>query len=157
WVPLSFESDQMKVRRFHFLRAIGRLKPGITLPQAQADLDAISIALERQYPDSNNTWRLRLVPITEDLLGDIRTGLYVLLWAVALVLFIACAKVANLLLARALGRPKEISIPFAMGARPRKIIPSAATQSFVVLFCRGLIWFFLARWGTDLLVKMAPE
>src|SRR5215471_15709519 len=70
WVPLSFESNQMKVRRFHFLRAIGRLKPGITLQQAQADLDAVSIGLERQYPESNTTWRLRLVPITEELLGD---------------------------------------------------------------------------------------
>ncbi|HKA22284.1 MAG TPA: ABC transporter permease [Blastocatellia bacterium] len=157
WVPLSFESDQMKVRRFHFLRAIGRLKPGITLPQAQADLDAISIALERQYPDSNNTWRLRLVPITEDLLGDIRTGLYVLLGAVAFVLLIACANVANLLLARASGRQKEIAIRCALGARPRRLIRQLLTESMVLSFAGGLFGFFLAVWGTDLLVKMAPE
>ena len=157
WVPLSFESNLMKVRRFHFLRAIGRLKPGITLQQAQTDLDAVSIGLEKLYPESNTTWRLRLVPITEELLGDLRTGLYVLLGAVALVLLIACANVANLLLARATGRQREIAIRCALGARPRRLIRQLLTESMVLSIAGGGFGFLLSVWGTDLLVRMAPE
>jgi putative ABC transport system permease protein len=157
WVPITFDNDGMKVRRFHFLRAIGRLKSGITLQQAQTDLDTISIGLEKQYPESNTTWRLRLVPLTEDLLGDLRTGLYVLLGAVAFVLLIACANVANLLLARASGRQKEIAIRCALGARPRRLIRQLLTESMVLSFAGGVLGLLLAVWGTDLLVRMTPE
>ena len=157
WVPLTFQNEGMKVRRFHFLRAIGRLKPGITIQQAKADLDSISIGLEKLYPDSNTTWRLRLVPLSEDLLGDVRTGLYVLLGAVAFVLLIACANVANLLLARASGRQKEIAIRCALGARPRRLIRQLLTESIVLSIAGGGLGLILAIWGTDLLVKMAPE
>jgi putative ABC transport system permease protein len=157
WVPLTFESNDMKVRRFHFLRAIGRLKPDITIEQAKTDLDAISIGLEKQYPESNTSWRLRLVPLSEDLFGDIRTGLYVLLGAVAFVLLIACANVANLLLARASGRQKEIAIRSALGARPRRLIRQMLTESLVLSIAGGGLGLLLAVWGTELLIKMAPD
>ena len=157
WVPLTFDHPMMKVRRFHFLRAIGRLKPGVTLQQAQADLDAVSMGLERQYPDSNTTWRLRLVPLREELLGDIRTGLYVLLGAVAFVLLIACANIANLLLARAAGRQKEIAIRSALGARPTRLIRQLLTESMVLSAAGGGVGLLLAVWGTELLVKMTPD
>src|SRR5215471_5499873 len=157
WVPLTFESDRMKVRRFHFLRAIGRLKPGVTIQQAKADLDVVSIGLEKLYPDSNTSWRLRLLPLSDDLFGDVRTGLYVLLGAVAFVLLIACANVANLLLARASGRQKEIAIRSALGARPRRLIRQLLTESIVLSIAGGVLGLLLAVWGTDLLVKMAPD
>jgi putative ABC transport system permease protein len=157
WVPLTFDHPMMKVRRFHFLRTIGRLKPGVTLQQAQADLDAVAMGLERQYPDSNKTWRLRLVPLREELLGDIRTGLYVLLGAVAFVLLIACANIANLLLARAAGRQKEIAIRSALGARPARLIRQLLTESIVLSTAGGAVGLLLAVWGTELLVKMTPD
>ena len=157
WVPLTFDHPMMKVRRFHFLRTIGRLKPGVSLQQAQADLDAVAMGLERQYPDSNKTWRLRLVPLREELLGDIRTGLYVLLGAVAFVLLIACANIANLLLARAAGRQKEIAIRSALGARPMRLIRQLLTESIVLSTAGGAVGLLLAVWGTALLVKMTPD
>ena len=157
WTPLSFDGDEMKVRRFHFLRAFGRLKPGISLQQARTDLDAVAIGLERQYPDSNTTWRLRLVPLRDEMLGDVRTPLYVLLGAVAFVLLIACANVANLLLARAAGRQKEIAIRSAMGARPIRLIRQLLVESLVLAAAGGGLGLFLAVWGTELLVKLAPD
>ena len=157
WTPLSFDGDEMKVRRFHFLRAFGRLKPGISLQQARTDLDAVAIGLERQYPDSNTTWRLRLVPLRDEMLGDVRTPLYVLLGAVAFVLLIACANVANLLLARAAGRQKEIAIRSAMGARPIRLIRQLLVESLVLAAAGGGLGLLLAVWGTELLVKLAPD
>ncbi|HSE37771.1 MAG TPA: ABC transporter permease, partial [Blastocatellia bacterium] len=157
WTPLVFDSPNMTVRRFHFLRAFGRLKPGVSLEQAQTDLDAIAVGLERQYPESNTTWRLRLVPLREEMLGDIRTPLYVLLGAVIFVLLIACANVANLMLARAAGRHKEIAIRSAMGARPRRLIRQLLTESVVLSIAGGGVGLLVAVWGTELLVKAAPD
>ena len=157
WAPLTFDNPGMKVRRFHFLQAYGRLKPGISLQQAQADVDAIAEGLEKQYPDTNTSWRLRMVPLREQLLGDIRTPLYVLLGAVGFVLLIACANVANLLLARAAARQKEIAIRSAMGARPRRLIRQLLTESIVLSIAGGAVGLFLALWGTELLVKLAPD
>ena len=157
WTPIDFEKQMMKVRRFHFLRAYGRLKPGVTVQQAQSDLDAISMRLEEQYPESNKTWRLRLVSLTDDLIGNVRTPLYVLLGAVGFVLLIACANVANLLLARAAGRQKEIAIRSALGARPRRLIRQLLTESIVLSTAGGSLGLLLAVWGTDVLVKMSPD
>jgi putative ABC transport system permease protein len=156
WTPLTFDNPEMKVRRFHFLRAFGRLKPGVTLQQAQADVDAIAAGLEKEYPDSNATWRLRMLSLSEALLGDLRTPLYVLLGAVAFVLLIACANVANLLLARAASRQKEMAIRSAMGARPRRLVRQLLTESIALSTVGGGVGLLLALWGTDVLVKMTP-
>ena len=157
WVPLTFDRPNMKVRRFHFLRTFGRLKPGITLQQAQADLDTIAMGLEREYPDSNTSWRLRLVPLRDELLGDVRTGLFVLLGAVAFVMLIACVNVANLLLARSAGRRKELAIRSALGARPRRLIRQLLTESIVLSAAGGAFGLLLAMWGTELLMRIAPD
>lgn len=156
WRPLTFDSPGMKIRRFHFLRAIGRLKPGVTLEQAKADVDAIAIGLEERYPDTNATWRLRLVPLRDELLGDIRPALYVLLGAVAFVLLIACANVANLLLARAARRQKEMAIRLALGAGRLRLIGQLLTESVLLSSIGGGVGLLLAVWGTELLVKVAP-
>ena len=157
WTPMSFDDDGMKVRRFHFLRAFGRLKPGISLQQAKTDLDTIAIGLEKQYPDTNTTWRLRLVPLRDEMLGDVRTPLYVLLGAVGFVLLIACANVANLLLARAAGRQKEIAIRSAMGARPLRLIRQLLVESLLLAAAGGGLGLLLSVWGTELLVKLGPD
>ena len=91
----------MKQQKLHFLRPVGRLKPGVTLAQAQADTDVIAHRMEEQFPETNKGWNLRLVSLREELVGDTKTTLFILLGAVSLVLLIACANVANLLLVRA--------------------------------------------------------
>lgn len=157
WTPLIFDNPDMKIRRFHFLRAFGRLRAGVSIHQAQADVDAVAAGLEKQYPESNTTWRLRLVPLRDEILGNIRTPLYVLLGAVGFVLLIACANVAGLLLARAAGRQKEIAIRSAMGARPGRLIRQLLTESLVLSIAGGGFGLLVAVWGTALLVKGAPD
>src|SRR5215217_9228250 len=107
WVPMNFDDPDMKHRKAHFLRPIGRLKSGVSLVQAQSDTDRIAAHLEQQFPDSNTGWNLRLVSLREQLVGGSRTTVIILFGAVFFVLLIACANVANLLLVRAAARQKE--------------------------------------------------
>jgi putative ABC transport system permease protein len=157
WTPLTFDHPEMKVRRFHFLRAIGRLKQGVTLQQAQADIDAVCAGLEKLYPESNKDWRLRLVPMREYLIGDTRRPLYILLGAVGLVLLIACANVANLTLAQAAGRQKEVALRHALGANRMRLIRQLLTESALLSVTAGGIGLLLAQRGADLLMALAPD
>ena len=157
WTPLNFDLPGMKVRRFHFLRAIGRLKPGITLQQAQADIDGVSAGLEKLYPESNTDWRLRLVPLRERLVGEMQRPLYVLFGAVGCVLLIACVNVANLLLAQASKRQKEVALRHALGANRPRLIRQLLTESALLAVTAGIIGLLLAWWGTDLLMALARD
>ena len=156
WVPINFEiSEEMKIRKAHFLRPIGKLKEGVTLEQAQADTDVIARRLEEQYPDSNLSWNLRLVSLREQLIGNTRPTLFILFGAVGFVLLIACANVANLLLVRAAGRQKEIALRTALGAGRLRIVRQMITESVLLALAGGAFGAVLAIWGVELLVKLS--
>ena len=144
-------------RGAHFLQVIGRLKPGVSKEQAQAELTTIAARLEQQYPDTNTRRTLRLEPALNALVGDIRPALLILLGAVACVLLIACANVANLLLARATSRHKEMAIRAALGASRVRVIRQLLTESVLLSLVGGTIGLLLAVWWSRLLMALGKE
>ena len=139
--------------------AMGRLKPGVSLDQAQARLNALSAELSREYPTEYPApagWALRLVPAREALVGNLRTELFVLFGAVAFVLLIACVNLANLLLARSAGRQREIAIRLALGAGRARLIGQLLTESILLASISGGVALLTVVWLRDWLLKLAP-
>ena len=151
WVPLSWTAEDRAIRNNHNYRGIAKLKPGVEVARAQADLDAISKRLELAYPDDNKEWGALVRPLQEDMIGDVKASLLVLLGAVAFVLLIACANLANLMLVRTHGRAKEIAVRGALGASRMRVIQQLLAEGLVLGAGGGLAGLLAAYYGVDVL------
>jgi putative ABC transport system permease protein len=152
WLPLAWGASDRAQRANHNYRGVAKLKSGVPLATAQADLDAVSVRLEQQYPAENKDWGALVVPLHEDLVGDARLSLLVLLGAVALVLLIACANLANLMLVRTHGRAKEIALRGALGASRSRVIQQLLAEGVLLGIGGGVAGFIAAFYGVRVLV-----
>lgn len=156
WRPAQLNYDQFP-RNLTLLLAIGRLKNGVTLPQAQSEMDRIAAQLRAENEvHKSSGMRIRLVPLRDDVVKGVRLSLVVLMGAVGFVLLIACGNVANLLLARASTRQKEIAIRAALGAGRRRIVRQVLTEAVLLSLLGGIFGILLAYWGTEFLLALRP-
>ncbi len=157
WVPLVPTESQIQSRGSHWMFAMGRLKPDVPLERAQEQMTSIARRLEEQYPNEQAGRSIKLIPLQEETVQNVRPALMVLLGAVAFVLLIACTNVANLLLARAASRRKEIAIRTSLGASRARLIRQFLTESVLLAVVGGALGLLLALWSLDALLALAAD
>jgi len=157
WRPYQPTNNQLTRRFMHGTNLIGRLKPGVSAAQAQSELSVIAKRIEQEHNQSHAGTGVRLVPLQEQFVGQVRPILLVLLAAVGFVLLIACANVASLLLTRSLSRQKEVAIRAALGANRWRVVRQLLTESVLLSLFGGALGLLIAYWGVDALVATLPE
>ena len=156
WVPLAFSAEDAASRGNHYLEVIGRMKPGVTVEQARAEMSTIAARLEKEYPQDNTRIGTVVNPLHEEIVGDMKPALLILLGAVAFVLLIACANVANLLLARAAARHKEIALRLALGADRARLTKQLLVESVMLSLLGGVVGLGFAYAGLQILTRFIP-
>jgi predicted permease len=159
WIPLMQDplfGTWTNRRSGHWMRVIGRLRPGVSMSQAKAELGALTARFAKAFPEDNEGWEFLAIPMQQVIFGDVKLALYVLLGAVGLVLLIACANIANLLLARATSRAREIAVRATLGAGRSRIIRQMLTETAVLSLLGGGAGVALAYWGVRTLTAMMP-
>jgi putative ABC transport system permease protein len=155
WTTIAVEGAESQAERgSHFLRVIGRLRSGATQAAANAEAVEISARLEQQYQDTNGHWGMTVQPEIQELVGNVRPALLMVLGAVGFLLLIACANAANLLLARAAGRQREMAIRVSLGAGKSRILRQLLTESVMLSLAGGVLGLLVAVWGTAALVNL---
>ena len=157
WVPTAFSADRLAMHDEHYLVVMGRLRPGVTLTQAEAELQGLAGWLRTNFPKENRDRGILVASFKEELLGEHRPRLYVLLGAVGFVLLIACANIANLLLARAAARSRETAIRVAIGAGRKHLFRMALTESLVLAVAGGVLGLLAGYWGVEALAGFGPR
>jgi len=157
WVPMGMTAQEAAVRGEHHFLSIARLKPGVTVEQAQAEMNTVSQRLAQAYPTDDKGWGASVSLLRDDMVGDVRPALLMMLGAVAFVLLIACANVANLLFARTFARRKEIAIRSALGANRARVVLPLLLESVLISLAGGAVGLITAHYGIELLLKFFAD